>query len=59
MARAWVALCEMGFFKQDGVLGVESGTGTSEKHISRNSTGMSNMAAAGEVEYLIRYYSIC
>lgn len=38
MARAWVALCEMGFFKQDGVLGVESGTGTSEKLIEGNST---------------------
>ena len=35
--------------KQDGVLG-DSRTGTSLKRISRNSTGMSNMAVVGEIE---------
>ena len=47
---AWVGLWGIGFIKQDNVLGVDSGTATSVKLISRNSTGMSNMAAAGENE---------
>ena len=49
-ARAWVGLWGIGFIKQDSVLGVDSGTGTSVKLISRNSTGMSNMAAVGKTE---------
>ena len=50
--------CTVG--EEDGILG-DSGTGTSVKRISQNSTGMSNMAAVGEIEdeseeNLIRYY---
>ena len=61
MVRALVALWGIGFIKQDGVSCVDSETGTSVKLISQNSTGMSNMAAAGKIEDeskkdLVRYY---
>ena len=43
----------IGVIKQDSVFDGDSEAGTSVKLISRNSTGMSNMAAVG-----IRYYTV-